>query len=103
MLEAIYSEAGYRTGVYTSPHLVYGSRSAAGLAGRGGGCPMCWCRRSPRSSGPGKAWAVPSDDGEVMVLTYFEFTTLAILRTLSRQRASMSRFWRWVSVAGWMR
>jgi dihydrofolate synthase / folylpolyglutamate synthase len=81
MLEAVYGAAGYRTGLYTSPHLVhFGERCRiqgqpvaadvllpafaeveAARLGQGGG----------------------DDDGEVS-LTYFEFTTLAILRTLSQ-------------------
>lgn len=80
MLEAIYSEAGFRTGVYTSPHLVRFEE-------------RCRVAREPVSAdtllpafaeverarqGDGDS----GDDGEV-VLTYFEFTTLAILRTLS--------------------
>ena len=72
MLEAILLEAGYRTGVYTSPHLVHfeercrlhgESASAATLA---------------------QAFAaVDAVRGDVS-LTYFEFSTLAILWLLSR-------------------
>lgn len=80
MLEAVYSEAGFRTGVYTSPHLVRFEE-------------RCRVAREPvpadallpafaeverARQGDGSA----GDDG-VVVLTYFEFTTLAILRTLA--------------------
>ena len=74
MLEAILLEAGYRTGVYTSPHLVHceercrihgEAASAADLA---------------------QAFAqVEAVRGEVS-LTYFEFSTLAILWWLAQSR-----------------
>jgi dihydrofolate synthase/folylpolyglutamate synthase len=66
MLEAICLQAGWRTGVYTSPHLVHfeercrihgeiaGRRAGAAFRGGGGRARRC-------------------------ALTYFEFTTLAIL------------------------
>jgi len=72
MLEAILLESGYKTGVYTSPHLVHfeercrlhgESASAAALA---------------------EAFAaVESARGDVS-LTYFEFSTLAILYLMAR-------------------
>lgn len=81
MLEAIYCEAGYRTGLYTSPHLVHFEE-------------RCRLGREPMASGqllPAFAEVEVArrgqagDDGQGEVsLTYFEFTTLAILRTLSR-------------------
>jgi dihydrofolate synthase/folylpolyglutamate synthase len=72
MLEAILRQAGYRVGVYTSPHLVYFEER---------------CRVN------GKAVAAEAliDDFEAVeaardgvALTYFEFTTLAVARHLSR-------------------
>ena len=75
MLEAIYLEAGYRTGVYTSPHLVdFEERcrvrgdlvNAANLIAH-----------FARVEGA----RVQSDDE--ISLTYFEFTTLAILQLLA--------------------
>jgi len=81
LLETIYGQAGYRTGVYTSPHLVHfeercrieGQIVAADallpafadveLARRGNG----------------------AEQAEVS-LSYFEFTTLAIVLTLARAR-----------------
>ncbi|MEO5659734.1 MAG: bifunctional tetrahydrofolate synthase/dihydrofolate synthase [Polaromonas sp.] len=75
MLEAILLEAGYRTGVYTSPHLVdFEERcrvrgeivSAADLI-------ACFVRvESARRL-----------NGDEIALTYFEFTTLAILQLLA--------------------
>ena len=75
MLEAILGEAGYRTGVYTSPHLVdFEERcrvrgeivSATDLIAN---FARVECHRAPK-------------DAEIS-LTYFEFTTLAILQLLA--------------------
>ncbi|MBD8051907.1 bifunctional tetrahydrofolate synthase/dihydrofolate synthase [Limnohabitans radicicola] len=72
MLEAILLEAGYKTGVYTSPHLVHfeercrlhgESASAAALA---------------------EAFAVVESARAGVSLTYFEFSTLAILHLMAR-------------------
>ena len=72
MLEAILLQAGYRTGVYTSPHLVHFEER---------------CRLSGNSASPealAEAFAaVDAVRGEVS-LTYFEFSTLAILWLMSR-------------------
>ncbi len=72
MLEAILLQAGYRTGVYTSPHLVHFEER---------------CRLSGQSASAealAEAFAaVEAARGDVS-LTYFEFSTLAILWLLSR-------------------
>ncbi len=77
MLEAILDEAGYRTGVYTSPHLVHFEErcrvrgeivSATDL--------VAACTRVERARGQKDA---QNDD---ISLTYFEFTTLAIVQLL---------------------
>ena len=72
MLEAILLEAGYKTGVYTSPHLVHFEER---------------CRLSGQSASAtdlAEAFAaVDAARGEVS-LTYFEFSTLAILWLMSR-------------------
>ncbi|MFM8864758.1 MAG: bifunctional tetrahydrofolate synthase/dihydrofolate synthase [Limnohabitans sp.] len=72
MLEAILLQAGYRTGVYTSPHLVHFEER---------------CRLSGTSAAPealAEAFAaVEAVRGEVS-LTYFEFSTLAILWLMGR-------------------
>ena len=74
MLEAILLEAGYRTGVYTSPHLVDFEER---------------CRLSGQSASAdalAEAFAaVDAVRGEVS-LTYFEFSTLAILWRMARAR-----------------
>lgn len=75
MLEAILLEAGYRTGVYTSPHLVHFEER---LRLRGDPVDatqlVAACARVER--------ARCLNDAEVS-LTYFEFTTLAILDVLA--------------------
>ncbi len=72
MLEAILLEAGFRTGVYTSPHLVRFEE-------------RCRVRGEPANASDLIAGfeAVESARGDIS-LTYFEFTTLAILHTLAR-------------------
>ena len=72
MLEAILLEAGYRTGVYTSPHLVHFEERCR-LSGQ-----------SASSEALAEAFAaVDAARGEVS-LTYFEFSTLAILWLMAR-------------------
>jgi dihydrofolate synthase/folylpolyglutamate synthase len=82
MLEAVYTQSGYRTGLYTSPHLVHfeercrvegASVQASDLLP---GFAEVEVARLGKTASDGQ--------GEVS-LSYFEFTTLAILRTLSRQ------------------
>jgi dihydrofolate synthase/folylpolyglutamate synthase len=74
MLESILRAAGYRTGLYTSPHLLrYNERVRIG--GR---------EASDESLAEAFA-AVESARGEVR-LTYFEFGTLAALSLFSRER-----------------
>ncbi|NIC40540.1 bifunctional tetrahydrofolate synthase/dihydrofolate synthase [Aquabacterium sp. A08] len=78
MLEAIYQQAGYRTGVYTSPHLVHFEercRIQGDLVRPEQLLPAFADVEAARRGGPGEA--------EVS-LTYFEFTTLAIVLTLAR-------------------
>jgi dihydrofolate synthase/folylpolyglutamate synthase len=76
MLEAILLQAGYRTGVFTSPHLVHFEErlrlkgdpvSAIDL--------VAACARVERARGL---------NGAEISLTYFEFTTLAILDVMAR-------------------
>ena len=72
MLEAILLESGYRTGVYTSPHLVHFEER---------------CRihgQSASANDLAQAFAqVEAARGEVS-LTYFEFSTLAILQVMAQ-------------------
>ncbi len=78
MLEAVYGEAGFRTGVYTSPHLVHFEERC-----RIGGEAVAADELLPAFAEVEVARL--GGEGESAVsLTYFEFTTLAILRTLSR-------------------
>ncbi len=72
MLEAILHEAGFRTGVYTSPHLVRFEE-------------RCRVRGETVNASDLIAGfdAVERARGDIS-LTYFEFTTLAILHTLAR-------------------
>ena len=72
MLEAILSQAGYRTGVYTSPHLVRFEER----------CRIGGEMVSEQDLVPCFA-AVEHSRGDTP-LTYFEFTTLAILCLMSR-------------------
>jgi dihydrofolate synthase/folylpolyglutamate synthase len=71
MLEAIYLQAGYKTGVYTSPHLVQFEERCR-LQGE-----------SPPAAQFASAFEqVEQARGEVS-LTYFEFSTLAILKMMA--------------------
>lgn len=82
MLEAIYGQAGYRTGVYTSPHLVHFEER---------------CRIQGQSAEAQQLVAAFADierarvgDGTAaqpeVALTYFEFTTLAIVLAMQHAR-----------------
>ena len=78
MLEAILLEAGYRTGVYTSPHLVRFEER---------------CRLHGESASAevfAQAFAaVEAVRGDVS-LTYFEFSTLAILHLMARAKLDVA-------------
>ena len=72
MLEAILLQAGYRTGVYTSPHLVHFEER---------------CRLSGQAVSTetlAEAFATVDAARGTVSLTYFEFSTLAILWLMSR-------------------
>ena len=75
MLEAILMEAGYRTGVYTSPHLVHFEE-------------RCRVRGDIVSATDlvanfARVESARCQNGAEISLTYFEFTTLAILQLLA--------------------
>jgi dihydrofolate synthase/folylpolyglutamate synthase len=76
MLESILSQAGYRTGVYTSPHLVHFEERLRLL-----GEPVK--AEELVASFDRVEQARMAGDAEVS-LTYFEFTTLAILDRMTR-------------------
>ncbi|QHE77302.1 bifunctional tetrahydrofolate synthase/dihydrofolate synthase [Hydrogenophaga sp. PBL-H3] len=78
MLEAVYTQSGYRTGVYTSPHLVHFEERCR-IAGE----PVATDELLPAFAEVEEARKGQGGDEEIS-LSYFEFTTLAILRTLSR-------------------
>lgn len=80
MLESVYQAAGYRTGVYTSPHLVHFEERCriVGQAINGQQLIASFvCVESER--------CLKDDINDAPVsLTYFEFTTLAILHALKQ-------------------
>lgn len=76
MLEAVYTEAGYRTGLYTSPHLVHFEERARWLGEpiEEGLLAAAFARVEAARCG--------QDPSDAVSLTYFEFTTLAIVDAL---------------------
>ena len=76
MLEAILGQAGYRTGVYTSPHLVHFQERLRLL-----GEPV---DATQLIAGFAAIERARTRNGDVVPLTYFEFSTLAILDVMSR-------------------
>ena len=90
MLEAILMEAGYRTGVYTSPHLVdFEERcrvrgdivSATQLIACFARVDSARCQNNPQNDTES-----PIQRAADISLTYFEFTTLAIMQLLADAR-----------------
>ncbi len=75
MLEAILSDAGYRTGVYTSPHLVHFEERL-----RLQGEPVSAERLVQALA---RVEEARTQGGAEVSLTYFEFTTLAILDVMA--------------------
>lgn len=71
MLEAIYLQAGYKTGVYTSPHLVDFEERCRLLG------------ESPKAENFAAAFEVVEAARQDTTLTYFEFSTLAILKMMA--------------------
>jgi dihydrofolate synthase/folylpolyglutamate synthase len=79
MLESILGQAGYRTGVYTSPHLVHFEERLR-LRGE-----MVKAEELLPSFERVEQARKPGDgEGEEISLSYFEFTTLAILDCMAR-------------------
>ncbi len=77
MLESIALAAGYRVGLYIKPHLVHFEERC-----RIDGVPVAADALLPHFE------AVEAARGDI-TLTYFEFTTLAIMRCLSQQRLDL--------------
>lgn len=76
MLESILLQAGYRTGVYTSPHLVHFEERLR-LDGN-------IVEAAELVAGFEAVERARTLAGDVVSLTYFELTTLAILHTMSK-------------------
>jgi len=81
MLEAILMAAGYRVGVYTSPHLVYFEERCR-IAGQSVNAQDLL----PHFAAVEQARLTAGEGGAAVSLSYFEFTTLAILSQLASQR-----------------
>ena len=82
MLEAMALQAGYRTGVYTSPHLVHFEercRVHGEIVAQADLLPHFEAVEQARTQSAGE-----------ISLTYFEFTTLAILRLMSQARLDVA-------------
>jgi len=82
MLEACLLQAGYRTGVYTSPHLVHFQER----------CRIHGETVQPYDLVPHFALveAARTQDGDEVSLTYFEFTTLAILSLMAASKLEVA-------------
>ena len=78
MLEAVLLEAGYRTGVYTSPHLVHFEERC-----RVRGDIVTAAALAPYFAKVEQSRDQRAHGGEPVSLTYFEFSTLAILQLLA--------------------
>ncbi|PKO63195.1 MAG: bifunctional tetrahydrofolate synthase/dihydrofolate synthase [Betaproteobacteria bacterium HGW-Betaproteobacteria-18] len=76
MLESILLQAGYRTGVYTSPHLVHFEERLR-LNGEA-------VKASELVSAFARVEGARVQDHDAISLTYFEFSTLAILDVMQR-------------------
>lgn len=82
MLEAVALQSGFRPGVYTSPHLVHFEERC-----RVGGEIVKAEELTPHFEAVEQARV---KDGKEVALTYFEFTTLAILRLMSLSRLDVA-------------
>ncbi|MDD3937027.1 bifunctional tetrahydrofolate synthase/dihydrofolate synthase [Rhodoferax sp.] len=76
MLESILLQAGYRTGVYTSPHLVHFEERLR-LNGEA-------VKAAELAAALARVENARVQPGDAISLTYFEFTTLAILDVMRR-------------------
>ncbi|MEY3146651.1 MAG: bifunctional tetrahydrofolate synthase/dihydrofolate synthase, partial [Pseudomonadota bacterium] len=82
MLESILLQAGYRTGVYTSPHLVHFEERLR-LKGEPVGA-------ADLVAGFERVEAARTINGVETSLTYFEFSTLAILDVMTRSKLDVA-------------
>jgi dihydrofolate synthase / folylpolyglutamate synthase len=93
MLEAVYGESGYRAGVYTSPHLVHFEercRIGGEMVKADALLPAFAAVEAARLGQGARDSLDSSDEGGEVSLSYFEFTTLAILRTLSQSQLDVA-------------
>jgi len=82
MLESILLQAGYRVGVFTSPHLVHFEERLR-IAGEN-------VNASDLANAFAEVEAARAQGGEAVALTYFEFTTLAILLHMTRSQLDVA-------------
>ena len=82
MLEAVAQQAGYRTGVYTSPHLVHFEERCR-IHGEN-------VNAADLVANFAAVESARVENGDEISLTYFEFSTLAILRLLSLSRLDVA-------------
>lgn len=82
MLESILGQAGYRTGVFTSPHLVHFEERLR-LLGQA-------VNATDLIAGFASVESARCQNGPEISLTYFEFTTLAILETMRHSKLDVA-------------
>ncbi|QDL53872.1 bifunctional tetrahydrofolate synthase/dihydrofolate synthase [Rhodoferax aquaticus] len=82
MLESILGQAGYRTGVFTSPHLVHFEERLR-LLGQA-------VNATDLIAGFASVESARCQNGLEISLTYFEFTTLAILETMRHSKLDVA-------------
>lgn len=82
MLEAVALQAGYRTGVYTSPHLVHFEERCRIHGETVAAADLVVHFAAVESA--------RTQNGDEVSLSYFEFTTLAILRLMSQSRLDVA-------------
>jgi dihydrofolate synthase/folylpolyglutamate synthase len=82
MLESILGQAGYRTGVFTSPHLVHFEERLR-LLGQA-------VNATDLIAGFASVESARCQNGPEISLTYFEFSTLAILETMRHSKLDVA-------------
>ncbi len=90
MLESIYTQAGYRTAVYSSPHLVHFLERCR-IAGENAKATefIAACAIVERARAGFDA-VIGVSDAPAIALTYFEFTTLAFLALMCQQQIDVA-------------
>ncbi len=99
MLESIYTQAGYRTAVYSSPHLVHfleRCRVAGEMVGAAEFIAACSVIERARTGNVVEKEGMQASTGSArtedlsVALTYFEFTTLAFLALMAKQNMDVA-------------